>query len=112
MRAPPYRPDIGRFLTEDRFEAAAGDVALQSEPLTNNRYAFAGGNPVNHIEFDGHDPPTSYNKRARQVITGIRPKSKYKGVRLAPHGGPDDYYGHYPRTLVRPPDAGRRGRPS
>jgi hypothetical protein len=27
---------------------------LQSDPLTNNRYAFASGNPVGNIEFDGH----------------------------------------------------------
>jgi RHS repeat-associated protein len=54
MHARPYRPDVGRFLTEDRFEQASGDLALLTDPLTNNRYAFAGGNPVNNIEFDGH----------------------------------------------------------
>jgi hypothetical protein len=52
--APPYRPDVDQFLTEDRFESASGDFNLQSDPLTQNRYAFAGGNPVNRIEFDGH----------------------------------------------------------
>lgn len=54
MRARSYRPEIGRFLTADRFEAAAGDFNLQSDPLTQNRYAFAGGNPVSNVEFDGH----------------------------------------------------------
>lgn len=56
MHARPYRPDIGRFLTADRFESALGDFNLQSDALTQNRYAFAGGNPVNHIEWDGHKP--------------------------------------------------------
>ena len=26
----------------------------QSDPLTQNRYAVAGGNPVNRVEWDGH----------------------------------------------------------
>jgi len=56
MQARQYRPDIGRFLTQDRFESASGDVNLQSDPLTQNRYAFAGGNPVSRVEWDGHRP--------------------------------------------------------
>ncbi len=56
MQARQYRPDTGRFLSQDRFAAAGGDINLQSDPLTQNRYAFAGGNPINNIEFDGHDP--------------------------------------------------------
>ena len=59
MQARPYRPDIGRFLTQDRFEAGSGDFALQSDPMTNNRYAFASANPVNNIEFDGHKTCTA-----------------------------------------------------
>ena len=47
-------PKIGRFLVQDRYEDAQGDLTLQSDPLTQNRYAFAGGNPVNRIEWDGH----------------------------------------------------------
>ena len=54
MQARAYRPDIGRFLTSDRYESSAGDFNLQSDPLTQNRYAFAGGNPVNRVEWDGH----------------------------------------------------------
>ncbi len=54
MQAREYRPDVGRFLSQDRFEAAGADLALQSDPLTQNRYAFAGGNPVSNIEWDGH----------------------------------------------------------
>ncbi len=60
MQARAYRPAIGRFLSEDRFEAASGDFSLQADPLTQNRYAFAGGNPINNIEFDGHEPSSSF----------------------------------------------------
>ena len=60
MQARPYLPQAGRFLTEDRFESAAGDLSLESDTLTQDRYAFAGGNPVNNIEFDGHEPIGSY----------------------------------------------------
>jgi RHS repeat-associated protein len=58
MQARPYSPGWGRFLGLDVFEDAAGDMALQSDPLTNNRYAFTGGNPINNLEFDGHCAPS------------------------------------------------------
>ncbi len=47
-------PTSGRFLPSDRYQSSAGDFNLQSDPLTQNRYAFAGGNPVNRVEWDGH----------------------------------------------------------
>jgi RHS repeat-associated protein len=59
MQARPYRPDVGRFLTQDRFESGSGDLALQSDPMMSNRYTFAGANPVNNIEFDGHKSCTA-----------------------------------------------------
>ena len=54
MQARQYRPDLSRFLTTDRFEDASDDLGLQLDPMTNSRYAFAGGNPVGNVEFDGH----------------------------------------------------------
>ncbi len=56
MHARSYRPQHGRFLSQDRFAQASGDQALQSDPLTQDRYSFAGANPVTNVEFDGHDP--------------------------------------------------------
>jgi RHS repeat-associated protein len=61
MFARPYRPEVGRFLTQDRFASASQDLLLQSDPLTQNRYAFSGGNPVNNVEFDGHCPRAGDN---------------------------------------------------
>lgn len=60
MQARTYRPDIGRFLTPDRFEASDGEFDMQSDPLTQNRYAWAGANPISNIEFDGHEPASSF----------------------------------------------------
>jgi RHS repeat-associated protein len=54
MRARAYFPKIARFLGEDRYEDPIGDQALETEALTQDRYAFAGGNPVDNVEFDGH----------------------------------------------------------
>jgi hypothetical protein len=56
MLAREYKPDFAHFLSQDRFESAIADDLLQADPLTQNRYAFAGGNPVNNVEFDGHSP--------------------------------------------------------
>ena len=54
MQARAYRPEIGRFLSQDRFADAGADLELQTDPLTQNRYVFAGGNPVSIVEWDGH----------------------------------------------------------
>jgi RHS repeat-associated protein len=54
MQARSYLPSVGRFMGEDRYEAAGADLALQSDPLTQSRYVFAGGNPVSRVEWDGH----------------------------------------------------------
>ncbi len=54
MHAREYVPDIGRFASLDLFESSTGDLTLQMDPLTQHRYAFAAGNPVNLVEFDGH----------------------------------------------------------
>jgi RHS repeat-associated protein len=59
MLARSYRPDIARFLTVDRLASASQNLLLQADPLTQNRYAFAGANPVNNVEFDGHCPRPS-----------------------------------------------------
>jgi RHS repeat-associated protein len=49
-----YDPGLNRFLTRDMYNGALDDMALAGDPLTGNRYAFAGGNPISNIELDGH----------------------------------------------------------
>jgi RHS repeat-associated protein len=49
-----YDPGLNRFLTRDYYGGAMADMNLATDPFTNNRYAFAGGNPITFIELDGH----------------------------------------------------------
>ncbi|HEX8648748.1 MAG TPA: RHS repeat-associated core domain-containing protein, partial [Thermoleophilaceae bacterium] len=60
MHARQYAPDVGRFQSADRFEDASADMNIVSDPLTQDRYAFAGGNPINMIDWDGHEPSDSF----------------------------------------------------
>ena len=131
MHARHYRPDIGRFLSEDRYASAAGDMNLQADPLTQNRYAFAGGNPVSNIEFDGHirecgkassgcqsDSNRTLSKRQAGPShstnsSGLTARiNEALGVNVAGGGGDVRYHPTPPRVVrpVRPPDAGRDGR--
>jgi RHS repeat-associated protein len=54
MGARRFGPDIGRFLQGDMFFGALSDLGLALDPLTQNRYALAGGNPISYVEWDGH----------------------------------------------------------
>jgi len=54
MGARRFAPDTGRFLSTDFYAGALSDLSLSSDPLTANRYALAGGNPVSYVEVDGH----------------------------------------------------------
>ncbi len=74
MRARQYRPDGGTFLQADRYEAAQLDFHLQTELLTQNRYAFAAGNPVSNVEFDGHFFPWCKLLRYIDKVVGDKPR--------------------------------------
>ena len=78
MQARSYLPQAAQFSGEDRYEAAGGDLALQSDPLTQNRYAFAGGNPVSNVEWDGHYACTSTCDGGDRIKRG-RGQFKKKG---------------------------------
>ncbi|WP_185749187.1 Ig-like domain-containing protein [Humibacillus xanthopallidus] len=54
MGARRYAADTGRFLQEDMYASALGDLGLALDPLSQNRYALAGGNPISFVEVDGH----------------------------------------------------------
>ena len=67
MGARRYHDASGRFLQQDLYLGALADLTLTLDPLTGNRYALAGGNPVGYVEFDGHGPideDGSVNKKA------------------------------------------------
>ncbi|MEU8887834.1 DNRLRE domain-containing protein [Streptomyces sp. NPDC048442] len=49
-----YNPGLNRFTSRDMYNGALDDMRLGSDPMTGNRYAFAGGNPIGGIELDGH----------------------------------------------------------
>ena len=55
MQARAYRPALGRFLTQDRFEDPMADQAIRSSLGGANAYTFLSANPTNNIEADGHD---------------------------------------------------------
>ncbi len=54
MGARRFSPGVGRFLQRDMFHDAFDDIDLAEDPLTQNRYSFAGGNPISFVELDGH----------------------------------------------------------
>ncbi len=56
MGARRYGPDLGAFLQQDQYNGALADLGLALDPLTQNRYALAGGNPISYVEWDGHAP--------------------------------------------------------
>jgi RHS repeat-associated protein len=56
MGARRYGPDIAGFLQQDMYHGALANLGLSLDPLTQNRYALAGGNPISYIETDGHRP--------------------------------------------------------
>jgi RHS repeat-associated protein len=54
MGARRFSPDTGRFLQQDGYSGGAANLGLALDPLAQNRYGFAGGNPLGFIESDGH----------------------------------------------------------
>lgn len=49
-----YSPITNQFLTRDMYNGALSDMRLGTDPWNANRYAFVGGNPITHVELDGH----------------------------------------------------------
>lgn len=49
-----FNPGSTRFLQQDLFRSSLSDLALGVDPITQNRYSLAAGNPTSFIEWDGH----------------------------------------------------------
>jgi RHS repeat-associated protein len=56
MGARMFSPSTSRFTQGDLYKGALADLDLSFDPLTQNRYSLAGGNPINFVEVDGHWP--------------------------------------------------------
>ncbi len=54
MGARRFNPTSTRFLQQDQYLGALDDLSLSLDPLTQNRYALAAGNPIGYVEVDGH----------------------------------------------------------
>lgn len=54
MGARHYTPTTSRFLQPDQYAGALANLGLSTDPINNNRYSLAAGNPLNYIETDGH----------------------------------------------------------
>ncbi len=54
MGARRYSAQAGRWLQQDFYADALDNLGLSQDPMTANRYAFLGANPVNYVEADGH----------------------------------------------------------
>jgi ribonuclease len=71
---------MGFFLTQARSSRALADLALQTDPLTNNRYVFVAANPVNTRV---RCPPG-----ASRISATRRPSSSYTESDVWPGTGP------------------------
>jgi RHS repeat-associated protein len=54
MGARRFGPGPNRFLQRDQYNGALANLSLSTDPLSQNRYSLAGGNPISFIEVDGH----------------------------------------------------------
>jgi hypothetical protein len=41
-----YDASLNQFLSSDMYNGALGDMNLDTDPFTGNRYTFGGGNPI------------------------------------------------------------------
>jgi len=71
MGARRYSASSGRFLQYGVFYGALDNFGLSEDPLTQNRYALAGGNPINFIEIDGHSF-TDWKNAHRRLVSAVR----------------------------------------
>ncbi len=53
----------------DQYQGALADLTLSADPLTQNRYNLAGGNPLSAVEYDGHKLALDYGGGAATTPT-------------------------------------------
>jgi RHS repeat-associated protein len=76
MGARHYEPDDGRFLQQDFLRNATGEFGISTDPANENRYGFAGGNPVSFVESDGHMVVPDGGGGAPKPKPGLTPRQR------------------------------------
>ncbi|HEY0601684.1 MAG TPA: Ig-like domain-containing protein [Herpetosiphonaceae bacterium] len=69
MGARQFGPQNSRFLQPDRYQGALADMGLGLDPLTQNRMALAGSNPINFVEVDGHFSLRDIGSSIKDAVT-------------------------------------------
>ena len=90
MGARRFGPDTNRFLNQDLFHGATANLGLSTDPLTNNRYALAAGNPISYREWDGHAPtadnPVSANPELNVQLNNMGDTTSTRSANAAEFG--------------------------
>lgn len=77
-----YDPDIHRFVSVDEFTNAVPNLDLALDPLTGNRYLYAGADPVNLID-DGHAGKSASKKKLQQGIESLQERIREHEQKIA-----------------------------
>jgi RHS repeat-associated protein len=93
MGARQFGPQLGQFLQSDRYDSALADIGLSSDPLTGNRYAFAGGNPISYVEVDGDIGTLADQHSPIGIVQGGGPIDRSEPDSLPPPPGVSDSTG-------------------
>ena len=95
MGARRYEPDDGRFVQQDFMRDAGQDFELSTDPANENRYAFAGGNPITFVETDGHRVIADGGGTTRRKDCAVPPYNPDKPYCSVPGGNTKGFQGHW-----------------
>ena len=82
-----YIPGQAIYQSPDSFESAMAEQALETNPGTQNPYAYVGGNPTSLIETDGHMSVASSNGESEPIGCAEPPYTCPASASLGSPGG-------------------------
>jgi RHS repeat-associated protein len=104
MGARRFNPDTARFMSSDFFTGALADIALSTDPLTQNRFGFAGANPVTYVEVDGHGAQNPNGNDKKSAVDRVKNIAKKRKEDLKnDHRSPDTRDATDPPPAAPPP---------